>query len=76
MSNTASQRFALSMPKSLKLEVARLAEADGVSINAWINTAIAHRVGGEAAAEAFFQHLRDSSDPATMLTLLRKSQQG
>ena len=76
MAVSASQRFALSMPKSLKTEVARLAEADGVSINAWINAAIAYRVGGEASAEAFFQHLRESSDPAAMLALLKASQQG
>ena len=72
MGASASQRFALSMPKSLKMEVARLAEADGVSINA----AIACRVGREATAEAFFRHLRESRDPAAMLALLKESQRG
>ncbi|MCA8890441.1 MAG: hypothetical protein KDA56_01110 [Hyphomonas sp.] len=76
MGASASQRFSLSMPKSLKMEVARLAQADGVSINAWINAAIACRVGREATAEAFFQHLRESRDPAAMLALLRESQRG
>jgi hypothetical protein len=63
------------MPKTLKLQVVRLAEADGISINAWINTAITHRVGREVAAAPFFQFLRDGSDPATALTLLKQSQE-
>ncbi len=37
--------------------------------------AIARRAGGEATAEAFFQHLRESSDPSAMLTLLKQSQE-
>tara|TARA_R110002051_G_scaffold4439_1_gene23621 strand:+ start:5868 stop:6038 length:171 start_codon:yes stop_codon:yes gene_type:complete len=55
--------------------VARLAQADGVSINMWIHTAIARRVGGEVTAEAFFKRLRDSSHPSAMLTLLKQSQE-
>lgn len=74
MGTTASQRFALSMPKWLKTEVARLAEADGTSMTQWINVAIAHRVGGESSAEAFFKRLRESSDKDAMLAMLEKSQ--
>ena len=69
------RRFSLRISRSLKKEVARLAQADGVSINTWIHAAIARRVGGEVAAEAFFQRLRESSDPSAMLTLLKQSQQ-
>ncbi|MAU68150.1 toxin-antitoxin system HicB family antitoxin [Hyphomonas sp.] len=69
------RRFSLRISRPLKKEVARRAQADGVSINAWIHMAIARRAGGEATAEAFFQHLRESSDPSAMLTLLKQSQE-
>ena len=69
------RRFSLRISRSLKKEVARLAQADGVSINTWIHAAIARRVGGGVTAEAFFKRLRDSSHPSAMLTLLKQSQE-
>ena len=69
------RRFSLRISRPLKKEVARLAQADGVSINMWIHTAIARRVGGEVTAEAFFKRLRETSLPSAMLTLLKQSQE-
>ena len=42
---TYSGRFALRMSKRLHKEVAECAKAEGVSLNAWLNTVIARDVG-------------------------------
>ena len=42
---TKSGKFSLRMPKSLHAKAARVAELDGVSLNVWITSIIAERVG-------------------------------
>jgi len=37
--------FPLKMPESIKKAAARLAKEDGVSLNQWINSAVAQKVG-------------------------------
>lgn len=53
MTGLTKNRFPLSMPKSLKAAAARLADRDGVSLNQWINTIVALRVGKEISASEF-----------------------
>lgn len=44
--------YPLKLPESLKVAAARLAKEDGVSLNQWIATAVAQKVGAvETAAE-------------------------
>ena len=44
--------YPLKLPASLKREAARLAKLDGVSLNQWIGSAVAQKIGAvETAAE-------------------------
>ena len=54
MSQTTRYKYPLKLPASLKETAARLAKDDGVSLNQWIATAVAQKVGAvETAAELF-----------------------
>lgn len=48
-STNVSGRFALRLPRDLHAKATRLAERDGVSLNQFIVTALAERVGGQTA---------------------------
>ena len=45
--------YPLKMPASLKRAAERLASEDGVSLNQWINIAVAQKVGAVETAEHF-----------------------
>ena len=45
MSATARYKYPLNLPMSLKETAARLAKDDGVSLNQWIATAVAQKIG-------------------------------
>ena len=52
MSKTTRYKYPLKLPASLKETAARLAKSDGVSLNQWITTAVAQKIGAvETAAE-------------------------
>lgn len=54
MSETTRYKYPLKLPISLKETAARLAKDDGVSLNQWITTAVAQKIGAvETAAELF-----------------------
>ena len=54
MSETTRYKYPLKLPASLKETAARLANDDGVSLNQWIATAVAQKIGAvETAAELF-----------------------
>jgi hypothetical protein len=46
--------YPLKLPTSIKTAAARLAKEDGVSLNQWIATAVAQKVGAVETASAFF----------------------
>jgi hypothetical protein len=46
--------YPLKLPTSLKNAAARLAKEDGVSLNQWIATAVAQKVGAVETAAEFF----------------------
>ncbi len=47
--------YPLKLPASIKAAAARLAKADGVSLNQWIATAVAQKVGVVETAEGFLE---------------------
>jgi hypothetical protein len=46
--------YPLKLPASIKKAAARLAREDGVSLNQWISSAVAQKVGAVETAAAFF----------------------
>ena len=53
MSATTRYKYPLNLPISLKETAARLAKDDGVSLNQWIATAVAQKIGAVETAEEF-----------------------
>ena len=51
MSATTRYKYPLSLPASLKDTAAHLARDDGVSLNQWIVTAVAQKIGAVETAE-------------------------
>ena len=47
--------YPLKLPNSIKAAAARLAKEDGVSLNQWIATAVAQKVGAVDTAAEFFK---------------------
>lgn len=56
---SATLTYPLKMPASLKRAVERLASEDGVSLNQWINIAVAQKVGAVETAEHFRRRYGD-----------------
>jgi hypothetical protein len=59
--------YPLKLPTSIKTAAARLAKEDGVSLNQWIATAVAQKVGAVETAAEFFKrrgagHSQDEFD--------------
>ena len=54
--------YPLKLPTSIKTAAARLAKEDGVSLNQWIASAVAQKVGAvETAADFFRQRAGDAN---------------
>lgn len=64
--------YPLKLPESLKAAAARLAKQDGVSLNQWIATAVAQKVGAVESAEEFFARRRGKAKPGQLEKLLRR----
>ncbi len=47
--------YPLKLPASVKAAAARLAKEDGVSLNQWIASAVAQKVGAAETAAEFFR---------------------
>jgi hypothetical protein len=65
--------YPLKMPNSVKAAAARLAKADGVSLNQFIAVAVAEKVGALETAESFLRQRAGTARPADLLRLLRKA---
>ena len=63
-------RVSLHLPASLKAAAERFARHDGVSLNQFISTAVAQKVGAVEAA-AFFRRRGADGDVARALAFLR-----
>lgn len=70
MSKTA---YPLKLPASVKAAAARLAKADGVSLNQFIAVAVAEKVGVLEAAQEFLNSRGGKATPRDLLKFLRKA---
>ncbi len=62
--------YPLKLPTSVKNAAARLARADGVSLNQWIAAAVAEKIGSVEAAAHFLRQRAGSAQPGDMLPFL------
>lgn len=63
--------YPLKMPNSVKAAAARLAKADGVSLNQFISVAVAQKVGTMETAAGFLRQRAAKAKPADLLRFLR-----
>ena len=64
--------YPLKLPASIKAAAARLAKEDGVSLNQWIATAVAQKIGVVETAAAFFQHRAGTAMPDDLKRIMNK----
>ncbi len=65
--------YPLKLPTSVKSAAARLAKADGVSLNQFIAVAVAEKVGVMETAQEFLQRRAGKAKPKDLLRFLRKA---
>lgn len=70
MTATVKARVSLNLPASLKAAAERYARRDGVSLNQFIATALAEKVGAQGAA-AFFAERGRGGNAASAIAFLR-----
>ena len=68
--------FSLRLPDDLKERAAAQAEAAGVSLNQYIATALAARVGAQAEAERYFATRAARATPGGARAVLARAGQG
>ena len=64
--------YPLKLPTSIKRAAARLAKEDGVSLNQWIATAVAQKVGVVETAAEFFRERSKGATGDRLLALLER----
>ena len=62
--------YPLKLPTSIKAAAARLAKQDGVSLNQWIASAVAQKVGAMETAAEFFRRRAGNARPEDLHALL------
>jgi hypothetical protein len=62
--------YPLKLPASMKAAAARLAKEDGVSLNQWIASAVAQKVGSVETAAAFFRRRAGNARAEDVLAML------
>ncbi len=62
----------LKLPASIKAAAARLAKEDGVSLNQWIATAVAQKIGAVETAAIFFRRRAGGVTPDDLKRILEK----
>lgn len=65
--------YPLKLPASVKAAAARLAKADGVSLNQFIAVAVAEKIGVLETADAFLRRRAGHAKPRDLLTFTRKA---
>jgi len=68
--------YPLKLPRSVKTAAAKLAKEDGVSLNQWIASAVAEKVGAVEAAADFLKRRAGKSKPKDLLWFLDRLRQG
>ena len=64
--------YPLKLPASIKAAAARLAREDGVSLNQWIASAVAQKVGAVETAAEFFQRRGEGAKPDDLRAILAR----
>jgi len=62
--------YPLKLPASIKAEAARLAKEDGVSLNQWIATAVAQKIGVVETAAEFLKRRAGDAKPGDLKAFL------
>ncbi len=62
--------YPLKLPASIKAAAARLAKEDGVSLNQWIASAVAQKVGAVETAAEFFRRRAGDARPEDLRAVL------
>ena len=65
--------YPLKLPASLKREAARLAKLDGVSLNQWIGSAVAQKIGAVETTVEFLRLRAGGADGEQLNTFLGKA---
>ena len=65
--------YPLKLPNSVKEAAAELAKIDGVSLNQFIPSAVAEKVGTLRTANAFLQQRAGSAKPKDLIKFLRRA---
>lgn len=65
--------YPLKLPLSIKKAAQRLAQEDGVSLNQWIASAVAQKVGVVETAEEFFKKRAGKATGAGLMKFLRNA---
>jgi hypothetical protein len=63
--------YPLKLPLSIKKAAERLAREDGVSLNQWIASAVAQKVGVAETAQEFFRKRAGKADGSGLMKFLR-----
>lgn len=64
--------YPLKLPLSVKEAAMRLAKADGVSLNQWIASAVAQKVGAVETASEFLKRRAGQASPGDLSAILDK----
>ena len=73
MSQPARYKYPLQLPISLKETAARLAREDGVSLNQWISSAVAQKIGAVKAAEELLKRRAAAARPGDLTRYLERA---
>ena len=65
--------YPLKLPSSVKAAAARLAKKDGVSLNQWIASAVAQKVGAVETAADFFRLRAGDASPTDLHAFLARA---
>ena len=63
--------YPLKLPTSLKKQVAKLAKQDGVSLNQWIATAVAQKIGVVETTAEFLKRRAGNASSSGLSDILR-----
>lgn len=73
MTQTQRYKYPLQLPQSLKETAARLAQEDGVSLNQWIVSAVAQKIGAVETADEFLKARAGTAKRGDLTKLLDRA---
>lgn len=73
MSAKRRYKYPLQLPESLKATAVHLAKEDGVSLNQWIVSAVAQKIGAVETAQTYFQRRASAANVEDLRRLLNSA---